>query len=80
MLLLKKILSLLVISVNYEFENQEPLVNTKLGLVHGTWKISADGNRYASFTKVPYAKPPVGALRFEVLYVYRNFLITFMNL
>jgi len=37
------------------------------GTVKGELAKSRDGRRYYSFTGVPFAKPPVGDLRFEVV-------------
>lgn len=43
-----------------------PNVTTKYGIVEGKWGVSYDGRKYAIFEGLPYAKPPVGNLRFEV--------------
>jgi hypothetical protein len=43
-----------------------PLVNTTLGKVEGVWHTSEKGVKYAAFMGIPYAKPPIGKLRFEV--------------
>lgn len=45
-----------------------PLVNTPLGDIAGSWRKSFDGRRFAAFEGIPYAKPPIGELRFEVRY------------
>ncbi|CAH1119672.1 unnamed protein product [Phaedon cochleariae] len=42
-----------------------PEVDTPLGRVRGLWKVSYNGKRYSSFEGIPYAKPPIGNLRFE---------------
>ncbi|XP_023311608.1 venom carboxylesterase-6-like [Anoplophora glabripennis] len=42
-----------------------PEIDTPLGRVRGLWKESLDGRKFAAFEGVPYAKPPVGDLRFE---------------
>ncbi|KAJ8961877.1 hypothetical protein NQ318_021495 [Aromia moschata] len=42
-----------------------PEVTTPLGKVQGEWRISYDGRQYAAFLGIPYAKPPIGTLRFE---------------
>lgn len=42
------------------------VVTTKTGRVRGTWSKSFEGNGYMSFYSIPYAKPPVGLLRFAV--------------
>lgn len=43
-----------------------PTVKTEYGKVEGIWKLSYDGRQYAVFEGIPYAKPPIGDLRFEV--------------
>ncbi|CAH2002361.1 unnamed protein product [Acanthoscelides obtectus] len=45
--------------------NDHPQVETKLGKVEGTWRTSFNGRKYAAFEGIPYAKPPIGDLRFE---------------
>jgi len=42
-----------------------PVVKTKNGKVSGSWDTSSAENRqFASFKGIPYAKPPIGKLRF----------------
>ncbi|XP_073982355.1 juvenile hormone esterase-like [Rhodnius prolixus] len=41
------------------------IVKTKLGNVQGEVRKSRDGKIYHAFTKLPYAKPPLGKLRFK---------------
>uniref|UniRef100_A0A161MEM3 Carboxylic ester hydrolase n=1 Tax=Triatoma infestans TaxID=30076 RepID=A0A161MEM3_TRIIF len=40
-------------------------VKTKLGEIKGGERKSRDGKTYYAFTRIPYAKPPVGKLRFK---------------
>ncbi|XP_065203566.1 juvenile hormone esterase-like [Planococcus citri] len=40
-------------------------VDTRLGTIKGTTMLSRDGNKFDAFLNVPYAKPPVGELRFQ---------------
>jgi len=47
-----------------------PLVKTELGQLEGVWQLSENGLKYAAFMGIPYAKPPVGDLRFEVISVF----------
>ncbi|ODN00458.1 Venom carboxylesterase-6 [Orchesella cincta] len=42
-----------------------PLVKTKLGYVQGIASLSRKGRLFYEFLGIPYAKPPVGDLRFE---------------
>lgn len=44
---------------------EQPLVDTPYGRVAGTYSTSYSGRRFSQFLSVPYAKPPVGELRFE---------------
>ena len=46
-----------------EQQKDGPLVSTSLGLVRGIVGETDVGTRFAKFTKVPYAEPPIGALR-----------------
>ncbi|XP_018562033.1 venom carboxylesterase-6 [Anoplophora glabripennis] len=41
-----------------------PEIDTPLGRVRGYWK-TLNGITYAAFEGIPYAKPPIGSLRFE---------------
>jgi hypothetical protein len=43
-----------------------PIVNTSLGRLQGLTSFSRDGREYFDFRGIPYARPPVGELRFEV--------------
>nr|CAI5867177.1 unnamed protein product [Callosobruchus analis] len=45
-------------------EQGRPVTHTPLGPVEGEWRTSFDGRTYAAFEGIPYAKPPVGDLRF----------------
>lgn len=54
-------------SVDLEKEHKEPpTVEVSQGRLSGLWMRSRGGRRVAAFKGVPYAKPPVGDLRFEV--------------
>lgn len=41
-------------------------METKLGILKGTTMLSRNGRKFKAFMGVPYAKPPVGMLRFRV--------------
>jgi len=43
-----------------------PIITTELGQLEGVWQTSAKGLKYAAFLGIPYAKPPIDDLRFEV--------------
>lgn len=44
----------------------EKLVNVEQGYLKGNVEIDFTGKAFYSFTKIPYAKPPLGHLRFKV--------------
>lgn len=48
----------------------EPIVKLPQGNVIGQVKQSYYGRNFSSFEGIPYAKPPIGELRFEVRYGY----------
>ncbi|CAK9812183.1 Venom carboxylesterase-6 [Anthophora quadrimaculata] len=63
-----KITSILLLFslTNLSLQDEEsPTVNTSLGSLTGTYKISRHGKKYQAFEGVPYAEPPVGKLRFQ---------------
>ncbi|XP_058799381.1 esterase B1-like [Phymastichus coffea] len=43
----------------------EPIADTLTGKVHGSKAQDSEGDEYCSFKGIPYAKPPVGDLRFR---------------
>lgn len=45
---------------------EEPIVNTNLGKVQGQYAMTRGGRQIATFLGMPYAKPPIGTLRFKV--------------
>ncbi len=45
-------------------------IETRLGRLKGYIRRSRKGRNYVSFYKVPYAKPPIGELRFKVNLIY----------
>lgn len=47
-------------------------VTTKTGPIEGIEKKTRLGTDYISFQKIPYAKPPVGHLRFKVIHERMN--------
>lgn len=54
----------------------EPIVSTRLGKLRGSVQRSIVGDDYLSFKGIPYAKPPVGQLRFEVSTCTKLFIRT----
>ncbi|GLV37952.1 uncharacterized protein CBL_06346 [Carabus blaptoides fortunei] len=47
------------------YADDRPLVDTSNGRIRGTFKTSRKGRQYVAFEGIPYAKPPVGDLRFK---------------
>lgn len=47
----------------------DPVVRITKGAIRGITSKSRDGRDFYSFTAIPYAKPPVDELRFEVTFV-----------
>lgn len=45
---------------------KNPVATTNYGSVLGTWGVSRSNKTYAAFIGIPYAKPPIGDLRFAV--------------
>lgn len=52
--------------------NSNATVQTNYGLIKGVLTLSLLNNVFYSFNGVPYAKPPLGDLRFKVHYVGIN--------
>lgn len=44
----------------------KPVVDTSFGALFGRVSEDSNGKSYYSFQGIPYAKPPVGQLRFKV--------------
>lgn len=49
--------------------NALPQVKLPQGMVDGKLLISESGQKYFGFFGIPYALPPVGPLRFKVLWI-----------
>lgn len=50
--------------------NEGPKVKVSLGEIKGHFKFSENGKKFEAFEGIPYAKPPVGELRFKVIFVF----------
>lgn len=48
------------------WEMEEPIVTVEQGKLRGKTGMDYDGRNYYSFQGIPYAKPPLGKLRFKV--------------
>ncbi|XP_014275655.1 juvenile hormone esterase [Halyomorpha halys] len=62
----KLIVLLCAVAVGHLVVGQSPYVVTSQGTMRGKVLSSRDGRDYFSFTKIPYAKPPVGERRFMI--------------
>ncbi|KAI4468851.1 carboxylesterase [Holotrichia oblita] len=51
--------------LRYSTSTIEPIVKVEQGLLQGTTGIDYDNNKFYKFLGIPYAKPPVGELRFK---------------
>ena len=63
MIIIVFLLKLVIISGD---EQGHPHVTTKQGILKGKLMKSRTGKNFYGFFKVPYAKPPLGDLRFKV--------------
>jgi len=60
-----------------------PLINVHEGQLKGKQFLSRNGRNFFAFQGIPYAKPPVGKLRFKVfIEVYKNksMLVSYNNI
>lgn len=66
----------LIYTINSIAADEYKIVKTKNGKVRGVWKTSLLKNiPFYAFKGIPYAKPPIGDLRFKV----RNFNLLNFN-
>ncbi|XKL67579.1 hypothetical protein PGB90_003070 [Kerria lacca] len=66
MIRLKKCFLLFIVLINYiKGENEEIKITIKQGSLKGKVQQSRNGSKYYTFLSIPYAKPPVGELRFK---------------
>lgn len=60
------------------------IVETEFGKIRGIKKVSSLNTPYSAFLGVPYAKAPIGELRFQVSDRFENiehiFVITYVNI
>lgn len=50
----------------YSIKEDDPVVEVGQGLIQGTIRSTPKGKSYYAFLGIPYAKPPIGELRFQV--------------
>lgn len=48
-----------------KIDDNYPLIHTSHGLIRGVKRRTVYGDEYYSFEKIPFAKPPLGELRFK---------------
>lgn len=60
------LLSLVCLLTITQANEDPPLVKIEEGKLLGKYMKSKSGREFAAFQGIPYAKPPVGKLRFEV--------------
>lgn len=57
----------LIAFLNYAVgENESTTITIQQGTLTGKIQQSRNGSKYFAFLSIPYAKPPVGELRFKV--------------
>lgn len=54
-----------------------PIVEISHGELRGTFFDNLEGNKFCAFLGIPYAKPPVGSLRFKVRYNRKHRIVAF---
>lgn len=59
----------LVTPIERDEEGEVPIIMTSTGKVSGIRERSTEGKPFFSYYSIPYAKPPVGELRFKVSHV-----------
>lgn len=69
------ILLLSVVCMRCENEEEELVVQVKQGLIKGKYWKTWRNKTFVGFTSIPYAKPPIGDLRFKVDIIYLSFPI-----
>lgn len=68
------LINFIVIVINANKSSNEVFVETKFGKLKG-FQLDLDDDKTANiFLGIPYAKPPVSELRFEVIYKKMNVL------
>ncbi|GAB6024166.1 hypothetical protein CHUAL_014234 [Chamberlinius hualienensis] len=64
-LVIFNILLLICTSTAFEDDELSPIVTIEQGQVQGTIKYASEGRPFYAYRGIPYAKPPVGPLRFQ---------------
>lgn len=60
------LLQLILLTKDAASSPEAPMATTTQGTVKGTYLEASDGRRFSAFMSLPYAKPPLGELRFKV--------------
>ncbi|KAF5297062.1 hypothetical protein FQR65_LT10071 [Abscondita terminalis] len=61
----KKSCVIILVCLTLTVNASDPIRQIKQGSIRGMYMKSADGKNFSAFLGIPYAKPPVGTLRFE---------------
>lgn len=56
-----------IYEISHNIFGETIIADTSYGKVKGKIMTSCLGTKYYSFQKIPYAKPPIGELRFRVI-------------
>lgn len=59
-------LSVILCNVSINACTEEPMVDTHAGKIRGAKVTGSEGDVFCEFKGIPYAKPPLGELRFKV--------------
>ena len=63
------LISVFIIKTALCSEECAPRVTTHLGKVKGFYNVSYNGRNYEAYEGIPFAKPPTGELRFQVIQI-----------
>lgn len=61
-------------------QDRNLLVRTSGGIVQGRRALTFDGTPYLAYQGIPYAKPPVGDLRFKVCLKRKTYVLELLKL
>ena len=63
---LAALVALCVVALSDHVSGGEAIVSTPIGQIEGSSMKSSTGREFLAFRGIPYAKPPIGDLRFQV--------------
>jgi hypothetical protein len=53
--------------ISHRIGRDEPVLQISTGAIRGKYGVSREGREFVEFLGIPFAKPPINELRFEVL-------------